>query len=87
MAGGSGDLLARLLGNKLSSMWGSRSGRQPGYAGGLIGNKARRGGARRPILYLGTDGRLTVAATLHSAVRLEARLRPGVDDGDGATRC
>src|SRR5207247_8097759 len=66
-AGGSGDLLARLLGNKLSTMWGqqvmvdNRAG-----AGGLIGTEAAaRSEPDGYTLYLGTDGPLTVAATLH----------------------
>jgi tripartite-type tricarboxylate transporter receptor subunit TctC len=69
-AGGSGDLLARLLGNKLSSMWGqqvvvdNRAG-----AGGLIGTEAAaRSEPDGHTLYLGTDGPLTVAATLHKRV-------------------
>ena len=69
-AGGSGDLLARLLGNKLSTMWGqqvvvdNRAG-----AGGLIGTEAAaRSEPDGHTLYLGTDGPLTVAATLHKRV-------------------
>jgi tripartite-type tricarboxylate transporter receptor subunit TctC len=69
-AGGSGDLLARLLGNKLSSVWGqqvvvdNRAG-----AGGLIGTEAAaRSEPDGHTLYLGTDGPLTVAATLHKRV-------------------
>ena len=69
-AGGSGDLLARLLGNKLSSIWGqqvvvdNRAG-----AGGLIGTEAAaRSEPDGHTLYLGTDGPLTVAATLHKRV-------------------
>jgi tripartite-type tricarboxylate transporter receptor subunit TctC len=69
-AGGSGDLLARLLGNKLSTMWGqqvvvdNRAG-----AGGLIGTEAAaRAEPDGHTLYLGTDGPLTVAATLHKRV-------------------
>src|SRR6266851_1854861 len=69
-AGGSGDLLARLLGNKLASLWGqqvmvdNRAG-----AGGLIGTEAAaRSEPDGHTLYLGTDGPLTVAATLHKRV-------------------
>jgi tripartite-type tricarboxylate transporter receptor subunit TctC len=69
-AGGSGDLLARLLGGKLSSMWGqqvvvdNRAG-----AGGLIGTEAAaRAEPDGHTLYLGTDGPLTIAATLHKRV-------------------
>src|SRR5712691_9783980 len=69
-AGGSGDLLARLLGSKLSTIWGqqvvvdNRAG-----AGGLIGAEAAaRSEPDGHTLYLGTDGPLTVAATLHKRV-------------------
>jgi tripartite-type tricarboxylate transporter receptor subunit TctC len=69
-AGGSGDLLARLLGNKLASMWGqqvvvdNRAG-----AGGLIGTEfAARSEPDGYTLYLATDGPLTVAASLYKRV-------------------
>jgi tripartite-type tricarboxylate transporter receptor subunit TctC len=86
-AGGSGDLLARLLGSKLSSLWGqqvvidNRAG-----AGGLIGTEfaAAVGGGRlhalsrhrRPAHHRGD---LAQARSL----RLEARLHAGVDAGNG----
>jgi tripartite-type tricarboxylate transporter receptor subunit TctC len=69
-AGGSGDLLARLLGDKLSTIWGQQAviEDKPG-AGGLIGTDAA---AKAPpdgyTLYLATDGPLTVAATLNKHV-------------------
>jgi len=65
--GGSGDLLARLLGDRLSKLWGQQVviENKPG-AGGLIGTEAA---AKSPAdgytLYLATDGPLTIAATLH----------------------
>src|SRR5215813_12890991 len=69
-AGGSGDLLARLLGNKLASLWGqqvvidNRAG-----AGGLIGTEfAARSEPDGYTLYLATDGPLTIAATLYKRV-------------------
>jgi tripartite-type tricarboxylate transporter receptor subunit TctC len=69
-AGGSGDLLARLLGNKLASIWGqqvvvdNRAG-----AGGLIGTEfAARSEPDGYTLYLATDGPLTIAATLYKRV-------------------
>lgn len=66
-AGGTGDIIVRLLGNKLSSVWGqplvveNRTG-----AGGLIGTEAAaRSAPDGYTLYLATDGPTTVAATLH----------------------
>jgi len=64
-AGGSGDLLARLLGTKLSTMWGQQVviDNKPG-AGGLIGTEfAARSDPDGYTLYLATDGPLTIAAT------------------------
>ena len=69
-AGGSGDLLARLLGNKLSAMWGQQVviDNKPG-AGGLIGTEfAARSDPDGYTLYLATDGPLTIAATLNKHV-------------------
>ena len=66
-AGGSGDLLARLLGNKLASLWGQQvvvDNRAGG--GGLIGTgAAARSEPDGYTLYLATDGPLTVAASLY----------------------
>src|SRR5262249_30487675 len=66
-AGGSGDLLARLLGNKLASLWGQQvvvDNRAGG--GGLIGTEAAaRSEPDGYTLYLATDGPLTVAASLY----------------------
>ena len=69
-AGGSGDLLARLLGEKLSAMWGQQVvvDNRPG-AGGLIGTEfAARSDADGYTLYLATDGPLTIAASLRRHV-------------------
>jgi tripartite-type tricarboxylate transporter receptor subunit TctC len=69
-AGGSGDLLARLLGSKLSAMWGQQVviDNKPG-AGGLIGTEfAARSDPDGYTIYLATDGPLTVAATLNKHV-------------------
>ena len=69
-AGGSGDLLARLLGNKLASIWGQQVvvDNRPG-AGGLIGTEfAAHSEPDGYTLYLGTDGPLTIAATLYKRV-------------------
>jgi tripartite-type tricarboxylate transporter receptor subunit TctC len=69
-AGGSGDLLARLLGGKLSGMWGQQVviDNRPG-AGALIGTElAARSEPDGHTLYLATDGPLTIAATLHKHV-------------------
>ncbi len=65
--GGSGDLLARLLGNALSKRWDQQVvvENKPG-AGGLIGTEAAAKSAPDGYtLYLATDGPLTIAATLH----------------------
>jgi tripartite-type tricarboxylate transporter receptor subunit TctC len=62
--------LARLLGNKLSSMWGQQVviDNKPG-AGGLIGTEfAARSDPDGYTIYLATDGPLTVAATLNKHV-------------------
>jgi len=68
--GGSGDLLARLLGDKLAAKWGSqlvidnRAG-----AGGLLGTEyAARSNPDGYTIYLATDGPTTVAATLYKNV-------------------
>ncbi|HET7256335.1 MAG TPA: tripartite tricarboxylate transporter substrate-binding protein, partial [Xanthobacteraceae bacterium] len=57
-AGGSGDLLARLLGNKLAAIWGQQvvvDNRAGG--GGLIGTEfAARSDPDGYTLYLATDG-------------------------------
>jgi len=66
-AGGSGDLLARLLGEKLSKIWGQQVivDNKPG-AGGLIGTEfAARSAPDGYTLYLITDGPFTIAPTLH----------------------
>jgi tripartite-type tricarboxylate transporter receptor subunit TctC len=69
-AGGSGDLLARLLGDKLSKTWGQQVvvENKPG-AGGLIGTEAAaHADPDGYTIYLATDGPLTIAATLHKKV-------------------
>ena len=66
-AGGSGDLLARLLGDKLSKKWGQQLviDNKPG-AGGLIGTEqAAHSEPDGYTIYLATDGPLTIAATMH----------------------
>jgi tripartite-type tricarboxylate transporter receptor subunit TctC len=66
-AGGSGDLLARLVGEKLSKMWGQQVvvDNKPG-AGGIIGTEfAARSEPDGYTLYLITDGPITIAPTLH----------------------
>jgi len=68
--GGSGDLIARLLGDKLSTLWGQQVvvENKPG-AGGLVGTEeAAHAVPDGYTLYLATDGPLTVAATLHRHV-------------------
>jgi tripartite-type tricarboxylate transporter receptor subunit TctC len=69
-AGGSGDLLARLLGNKLAAIWGQQvvvDNRAGG--GGLIGTEAAaRSEPDGYTLYLATDGPLTIAASLYKRV-------------------
>jgi tripartite-type tricarboxylate transporter receptor subunit TctC len=66
-AGGSGDLLARLLGDKLARIWGQQPviDNKPG-AGGLIGTEAAaKADPDGYTIYLATDGPVTVAPTLH----------------------
>jgi tripartite-type tricarboxylate transporter receptor subunit TctC len=69
-AGGSGDLLARLLGSKLAAIWGQQvvvDNRAGG--GGLIGTEAAaRSDPDGYTLYLATDGPLTIAASLYKRV-------------------
>lgn len=68
--GGSGDVLARLLGNKLSALWSQQVvvDNKPG-GGGLIGTElAARSDPDGYTLYLATDGPLTVAASLHKSL-------------------
>ena len=68
--GGSGDLIARLLGDKLSTLWGQQVvvENRPG-AGGLIGTEAAAHAAPDGYtLYLATDGPTVVAATLNKNV-------------------
>jgi len=66
-AGGSSDLLGRLLGEKLSKLWGQQVviENKPG-AGGIIGTEfAARAEPDGYTLYQATDGPLTIATTLH----------------------
>jgi tripartite-type tricarboxylate transporter receptor subunit TctC len=66
-AGGSGDLLARLLGDKLSKLWGQQVvvDNKPG-AGGIIGTEAAaRAEPDGYTIYLATDGPITIAPSLH----------------------
>ena len=66
-AGGSGDLLARLLGDKLAKLWGQQLivDNKPG-AGGVIGTEAAAHSEPDGYtIYLATDGPLTIAPTLH----------------------
>src|SRR6185503_4357377 len=66
-AGGSGDLLARLLGDKLAQLWGQQVvvDNKPG-AGGLIGTEAAaRAEPDGYTIYLATDGPITIAPSLH----------------------
>jgi tripartite-type tricarboxylate transporter receptor subunit TctC len=66
-AGGSGDLLARLLGDKLARIWGQQPviDNKPG-AGGLIGTEAAaKADPDGYTIYLATDGPVTIAPTLH----------------------
>jgi len=74
-AGGSSDILVRLLGQKLSALWGqqllvdNRSG-----AGGLIGTEAAaRSNADGYTLYLATDGPVTVAAAMRQTLPYDWR--------------
>jgi tripartite-type tricarboxylate transporter receptor subunit TctC len=66
-AGGSGDIIVRLLGPKLANIWGHQLvvDNKPG-AGAVIGTEfAARQEPDGYTLYLGTDGPLTVAASLN----------------------
>jgi tripartite-type tricarboxylate transporter receptor subunit TctC len=66
-AGGSGDLLARLLADKLAKLWGQQLiiDNKPG-AGGLIGTEAAAHSEPDGYtIYLATDGPVTIAPTLH----------------------
>jgi tripartite-type tricarboxylate transporter receptor subunit TctC len=66
-AGGSGDLLARLLGDKLARIWGQQPviDNKPG-AGGVIGTEAAaKADPDGYTIYLATDGPVTIAPTLH----------------------
>jgi tripartite-type tricarboxylate transporter receptor subunit TctC len=69
-AGGSGDIMVRLLGDKLAAMWGRQVVvEDKAGAGGLIGtDAAAKAPADGYTLYLATDGPLTVAATLNKHV-------------------
>jgi tripartite-type tricarboxylate transporter receptor subunit TctC len=69
-AGGSGDLLARLLGSKLAGLWGQQVVVDNRAGGGsLIGTEAAaRAEPDGYTLYLATDGPLTVAASLYKRV-------------------
>jgi tripartite-type tricarboxylate transporter receptor subunit TctC len=86
-AGGSGDLLARLLGNKLASIWGPAGrGRQPRRRRRPDRDRGRGPlGARR--LYALSRNRRSPdhrGEPLQArALRLEARFRAGVDAGHG----
>jgi tripartite-type tricarboxylate transporter receptor subunit TctC len=74
-AGGSGDVLARLIGEKLTALWGQQViiDNRPG-GGGLIGTEfAARSEPDGYTIYLATDGPLTVAATLHKHVPYDWR--------------
>ncbi len=67
-AGGSGDLLARLLGDKLAKLWGQQVvvDNKPG-AGGIIGTEsAAHADPDGYTIYLATDGPITIAPTLHT---------------------
>ena len=64
-AGGTGDIIERLLSPKLSQLWGHQLivDNRPG-AGGVIGTEfAARSAPDGYTLYLATDGPLTVAAS------------------------
>jgi tripartite-type tricarboxylate transporter receptor subunit TctC len=66
-AGGTGDIILRLLGPKLTAIWGQQLvvDNRPG-AGGVIGTEfAARAEPDGYTIYLATDGPLTVAASLH----------------------
>jgi tripartite-type tricarboxylate transporter receptor subunit TctC len=66
-AGGTGDIIVRLLSPKLSQLWGHQLivDNRPG-AGGVVGTEfAARSAPDGYTLYLATDGPLTVAASLH----------------------
>ena len=68
--GGSGDILMRLLGNKLSSMWGQQVvvENKPG-GGGLIGTElAVRSPPDGYTIYVASDGPITVAPSLYKSV-------------------
>jgi tripartite-type tricarboxylate transporter receptor subunit TctC len=74
-AGGSGDTLARLLANRLSTVWGqtpivdNRAG-----ANGMLGTEAAaRSEPDGHTLYLGTDGPMTISASLYKKVSYDWR--------------